>query len=69
MRIAVCDDDEQEAAHLLELITEYQLSRRISLKCRSFHSGTDFLYNTKGGRVRSCLAGYPHGGGKRNTGC
>ncbi len=49
MRIAVCDDDEQEAAHLLELITEYQLSRRISLKCRSFHSGTDFLYNTKGG--------------------
>ena len=31
MRIAVCDDDECEIDHLSELITEYQISRGVSL--------------------------------------
>ncbi len=49
MRIAVCDDDEQELAHLRELITEYQLSRGISNDCRFFNNSTDFLCDMKGG--------------------
>lgn len=49
MRIAVCDDDEQELAHLRELITEYQLSRGISNECRFFSNSTDFLCDMKGG--------------------
>lgn len=49
MRIAVCDDDEQELAHLMELITEYQSSRGVSNDCRFFNNSTDFLCNMKGG--------------------
>lgn len=49
MRIAVCDDDEQELAHLMELITEYQLSRGVSNDCRFFNNSTDFLCGMKGG--------------------
>lgn len=49
MRIAVCDDDEQELAHLRELITEYQLSRGVSNDCRFFNNSTDFLCDMKGG--------------------
>lgn len=49
MRIAICDDDEQELAHLSELITEYQMSREVSLDCRFFHNGTEFLCDVKGG--------------------
>lgn len=49
MRIAICDDDEQELAHLTKLIMEYQLSRGVSLDCCSFHNGTNFLHGMKGG--------------------
>ncbi len=49
MRIAICDDDEQELAHLLELIMEYQVSHEISFDCHSFHNSTDFLCNAKSG--------------------
>ena len=49
MRIAVCDDDEQDLAQLMELITEYQLSRRTSNDCRFFNNGIDFLCDMRGG--------------------
>lgn len=49
MRIAVCDDDEQESAFLSRMIKEYQLSRGVSVDCLFFHNGTDFLCNGKGG--------------------
>lgn len=49
MRIAVCDDDEQELAHFSELMTKYQASRGISFNCCYFHTGTDLLWNMKGG--------------------
>lgn len=49
MRIAICDDDEQELARLAGLVAEYQLSRGESLNCRPFHSGIDFLCDVKGG--------------------
>lgn len=49
MRIAVCDDDEREINHLSELITEYQLSRGVSLDCHFFHNSVDFLCDVKGG--------------------
>lgn len=48
MRIAVCDD-ECEIDHLSELITEYQLSRGVSLECHFFHNSIDFLCDMKGG--------------------
>ena len=49
MRIAVCDDDEREINHLSELITEYQLSRGVSLDCHFFHNSVDFLCDVKCG--------------------
>lgn len=49
MRIAICDDDEQELARLSALITEYQMSREVSLDCRLFHNGTELLCDVKGG--------------------
>lgn len=49
MRIAICDDNEQELAHLSELITEYQMSREVSLDCRLFHNGTELLCDVRGG--------------------
>lgn len=49
MRMAICDDDERELAHLSELITEYQLNRGVSVDCRFFCNGTDFLCDMKGG--------------------
>lgn len=49
MRIAVCDDNEQELTHFSELITKYQVSRGTSFNCRFFHSGTDLLWDMKGG--------------------
>lgn len=49
MRVAVCDDDEREINHLSELITEYQLSRGVSLECHFFHNSVDFLCDVKGG--------------------
>lgn len=49
MRVAICDDDEQELARLTGLVAEYQLSRGESPNCRPFHNGTDFLCSVKGG--------------------
>lgn len=49
MRIAVCDDDEQELTHLMKLIGQYQSSRGISNDCRFFNNSTDFLCDMKGG--------------------
>lgn len=49
MRIAVCDDDEREINHLSELITEYQLSRGVSLDCHFFYNSVDFLCDVKCG--------------------
>lgn len=49
MRIAVCDDDEQERTCLSEMITEYRLNRGGNLDCLFFHNGTEFLCNVKGG--------------------
>ena len=49
MRIAVCDDDEQELTHLMELITEYQLRRGVSNDCVFFNNSTEFLCDIKGG--------------------
>lgn len=55
MRVAVCDDDEREIGQLSMLMTEYQLSRGISLECRFFHSSTDFLCDTRGGEYDMVL--------------
>ena len=49
MRIAVCDDDEQEVAHLMALITEYKSSRGRDIDCRFFYNSMDFLCDMKGG--------------------
>lgn len=49
MRIAICDDDEKELAHFMDLIEKYRLSRGTDLNCRFFHSSTDFLCEMKGG--------------------
>lgn len=49
MRIAICDEDEQELACLLGLVREYQLSGGKNIECRSFHNSTDFLCDLKGG--------------------
>lgn len=49
MRVAVCDDDEREIDHFSELITEYQLSRGVSLECHYFYNSIDFLCDIKGG--------------------
>lgn len=42
MRIAVCDDDEQERACLSTMITEYQLSRGEDLDCLFFITVRNF---------------------------
>lgn len=49
MRIAVCDDDEQEISRVGKLITEYQISRKESIDCHYFKSSTDFLCELRGG--------------------
>lgn len=49
MRIAICDEDEQELARLLGEIAKYQSSRGISVDCRSFCNITDFLCELEGG--------------------
>ncbi len=49
MRIAVCDDDEQEVSRIGELITEYQISREEPVDCRYFTNSTDFLCELRGG--------------------
>ena len=49
MRIAVCDDDEREISRIRELITEYQVSRKIPVDCHYFMNSTDFLCELKGG--------------------
>ncbi len=62
MRIAICDDDERELAHLLGLIKEYRLSRRKDIDCRSFQNSTDFLCGLKGGEYDLILLGAPMSG-------
>ena len=59
MRIAICDDDERELAHLLGLIKEYRLSRRKDIDCRSFQNSTERR------RIRSYLAGHADVGRRR----
>lgn len=49
MRIAVCDDEEQEISRIGKLIAEYQASREQVIDCRYFTNGTDFLCEFKGG--------------------
>lgn len=49
MRLAICDDDEWEIDHISKLVTEYQLSRGVSLECHSFNNSIDFLCDMKGG--------------------
>lgn len=49
MRIAVCDDEEQEISRIGKLIAEYQESRKLAMDCRFFSNGTDFLCKFKGG--------------------
>lgn len=49
MQVAVCDDDEREIKRLSELITEYRLSRGVSLNCRFFHSSIDLLCDVRRG--------------------
>lgn len=49
MRIAICDDDEWEIEQFSKLITEYQLSRGVSLECHFFCNSIDFLCDVKAG--------------------
>lgn len=49
MRIAICDDEQQELDRLSELVAEYQGSRKAELSCRAFQNGTDLLCGMKGG--------------------
>lgn len=49
MRIAICDDDEQELAQLSKLVAEYQSRRKVKSDCRIFYNGSDLLRNMKGG--------------------
>lgn len=49
MRIAVCDDDEQDISHIEKLIAEYQISREVLIECCYFTNSTDFLCNVKNG--------------------
>lgn len=49
MKIAICDDEESELLCLSALMTEYQLSRKAELHCRTFQNGTDLLCGMKGG--------------------
>lgn len=59
MRIAICDDDEQELAHLWDLITKYQLNRGKNIDCHSFPNSIDFLCDLKGGEYDLILLGAP----------
>lgn len=49
MRIAVCDDDEQEVSRIGKLLTEYETDREISVGCHYFTNSTDFLCEMRGG--------------------
>lgn len=49
MRIAVCDNDEQEVSRIKRLITEYQIDREEDIDCHYFTNSTDFLCEWKGG--------------------
>lgn len=55
MRVAICDDDEHEIEQFSKLITEYQLSRGVSLACRFFSNSIDFLCDVKGGEYDLAL--------------
>lgn len=49
MRIAVCDDDEQELSCIGKLIAEYEISHDKNIECYYFTNSTDFLCDLKGG--------------------
>lgn len=49
MRIAICDEDEQELARLSGEIAKYQSSRGVSIDCHSYCNITDFLCELEGG--------------------
>lgn len=49
MRIAVCDDNEQDISRMGRLIAEYQLSRNAQIDCHYFINSTEFLSNLKSG--------------------
>lgn len=49
MRIAVCDDDEQDISYIGKLLAEYQTSRDEPIDCHYFTSSIDFLCELKGG--------------------
>lgn len=49
MRIAVCDDDEQEISRIGKLLKKYEDSRGEAFDCRYFTNSTDFLCEFKGG--------------------
>lgn len=55
MRIAICDNDEQELAHLSTLISKYRISRGVSIECACFHSSIDFLCDMKSGKYELVL--------------
>ncbi len=49
MRIAVCDDDEQEISRIGKLLKKYENSRGEAFDCRYITNSTDFLCEFKGG--------------------
>lgn len=49
MRIAICDDEEEELARLSALLAEYRSSCDANIVCHTFHSGIDLLVYAKGG--------------------
>lgn len=49
MKIAICGYKEQELLCLLELMTKYQISRKIKLPCSTFQNGIDLLCDRKEG--------------------
>lgn len=49
MKIAICDDEEQERNHLLKLLRVYELEHSVLLECWTFKSGVDLLYGMRGG--------------------
>ncbi len=55
MRMAICDDDEQEISYFSKLISEYQISRGVNFDCHFFHNSIDFLCDIKGGEYQLVL--------------
>lgn len=43
MKLAICDDDPQELAHIASLLGEYRLEKKVSLTYKAFFSAVDLL--------------------------